>query len=498
MLNNLLSIKIKNRIKLIEKAIKNPIEYQDKILNKHISIAKNTIIGKQYSFDQIKTYNHFKKNIPLFDYNLLENFINRIKKQEQNILWPGKIQWFAKSSGTTNTKSKFIPITNDSLNDNHFKAGKDMLSLYLNNYPENKVLKGKSLMIGGSKKINKISNYYSGDLSAIIIKNLPIWVQLKRLPSMKTALLDDWEEKITHMIQEIKNKNITSISGVPSWTLIIIRQIMKEMNKNCLTEIWPNLELYIHGGVSFEHYKSSFNHYINKKHINYLEIYNASEGFFAIQDEPKKSDLLLLVDYGIFYEFIAMDNGELKHDNIIPLEGVKLNQIYSMVISTNGGLWRYQIGDTIQFTSLQPYKIKICGRTKSFINVFGEELNEHNTNTAIQYACEKTNSIVNEYIAGPIFFNDKTGGHEWFIDFKIKPINLKKFILFLDNKLKKLNSDYEAKRNKDILLKKPIVNVLEKDFFYRYLKSQNRIGGQNKIQRLHNDRKFLSEIIQKL
>ncbi|MBF26175.1 MAG: hypothetical protein CMP49_06690 [Flavobacteriales bacterium] len=498
MLNKLLSIKIENRIKLIEKVIQNPIQYQNKILRQNIDFAKNTIIGKKYNFNKITNYTHFKNNIPLFNYELLQNFITQMKIQKKNVLWPGTIKWFAKSSGTTNNKSKFIPISKESLHDNHFKAGKDMLSLYLNNYPASQFLKGKSLMIGGSQKINRFSNYYSGDLSAIIIKNLPIWVQLKRSPSMKTALLDDWEKKITYIIKEAKNKNITSISGVPSWTLIIIKKIMQDLDVKCLSDIWPNLELYMHGGVSFQNYRESFNYCINKKNINYLELYNASEGFFAIQNEYNKTDLLLLLNHGIFYEFIPLKNGEFNYNSIIPLEDVKLNQIYSMTISTNGGLWRYQIGDTVKFTSLKPYKIKIVGRTKSFINVFGEELNENNANQAIEYACRKTNAILNEYTAGPIFFDDHSGAHEWFIDFNIHPTDLNKFTHHLDSKLKMLNSDYEAKREKNILLKKPKINILQKNFFLNYLKSKNKIGGQNKIQRLHNDRKNLSEIIQKI
>ena len=498
MLNNLIAIKIKNRIKLIERAVKNPIEYQNKILIKNIEYSKTTLFGNKHNFNKIKNYNDFKEQVPLSDYDKLKQYIELAIKHKHDILWPGQIKWFAKSSGTTNNKSKFIPITNESLQLCHFKAGKDMLSLYLRNNPNSKILKGKSLMIGGSTSINKFKYSYSGDLSAIIIKNLPIWVQLKRLPSIKTALLEDWEKKITNIIEESCNQNITNISGVPSWMAVIINQLMDKMDVTCLTDIWPNLELYMHGGISFQNYRKSFNYYINKREINYMELYNASEGFFGIQDQKEKSDLLLLINHGIFYEFIPIEKGQEKEEDVISLENVQINTIYAMVITTNGGLWRYKIGDTIRFTSIKPYKIKISGRTQSFINSFGEELNEDVANLAIEYASNKTNSIVNEYTAGPLFFSDKTGAHEWLIEFQKKPNNLEKFINLLDEKLKILNSDYDAKRNNDILLKNPIVKIVEKDFFYISLKRQNKIGGQNKIQRLHNNRLFLDELIKKL
>tara|TARA_B100000530_G_scaffold336266_1_gene290497 strand:- start:5298 stop:6794 length:1497 start_codon:yes stop_codon:yes gene_type:complete len=498
MLNNLIAIKIKNRIKLIERAIKNPIEYQNKILIKNIEYSKTTLFGDKHNFNKIKNYNDFKDQVPLSDYEKLKQYIELAIKHKHDILWPGKIKWFAKSSGTTNNKSKFIPITNESLKSCHFKAGKDMLSLYLQNNPNSKILKGKSLMIGGSTNINKIKYSYSGDLSAIIIKNLPIWVQLKRLPSIKTALLEDWEKKITNIIEESFNQNITNISGVPSWMAVIINQLMDKMDVKCLTDIWPNLELYMHGGISFQNYRKSFENYINKREINYMELYNASEGFFGIQNQKEKSDLLLLIDHGIFYEFIPIENGQEKEEDIVSLENVQINKIYAMVITTNGGLWRYKIGDTIRFTSIKPYKIKISGRTQSFINAFGEELNEDVANLAIEYASNKTNSIVSEYTAGPLLFSNKTGAHEWLIEFQKKPNNLEKFIHLLDKKLKILNSDYDAKRSNDILLKTPIVKIVEKNFFYISLKRKNKIGGQNKIQRLHNNRIFLDELIKKL
>ena len=497
-INNLLALKIKNRIKLINKVIQNPIGYQENLLKSHIDIAKNTLFGKKHNFEKIKSYENFIELVPIRDYNQFHPYIDLIKNQNADILWPGLIKWFAKSSGTSNNRSKFIPVTQESLENCHFQAGKDMLSIYLNNNPKSNILKGKSLMIGGSTNINKLNSYYSGDLSAIIISNLPFWVKSKQLPRIKTALLKDWEKKIEYIIQEVENKNITSISGVPSWTLIIINKLLEKRGEKYLTDIWPNLELYMHGGISFQNYKESFTKYTESKKINYLEIYNASEGFFGIQNNPEKSDLLLLVNHGVFYEFIPVQDGKEIIDNIVSIKNVKKNQTYSMVISTNAGLWRYKIGDTIRFTQLDPYKIQICGRITSFINAFGEELMVSHANEAIYYSSNKTNSIVNEYVAAPYFYNDKTGCHEWIIEFKKQPKDMKKFGLFLDEKLQKLNSDYEAKRFKDILLKPPKLRVVKTPFFYNILKEEKKIGGQNKIKRLSNDRKFIEYLIKKI
>ena len=499
MLNKLLAIKIKNRIKLIQKAIENPIDCQDQILTNHIRLAKKTIFGKKHDFSNIKNYSQFSKKIPVQDYNSLKKYIDMARMGQKNILWPGKIKWFAKSSGTTKNKSKFIPVTIDSLKKCHFQAGRDMLSIYLNYYPNSQILTGKSLMIGGSTSIHKKNNHYTGDLSAIIIQNLPPWVQLKRMPSMKTALIENWEQKIKQIIQESENKNITSISGVPSWTIMILDKLIKQRHNQCLSEIWPNLELYMHGGINFEPYKNQFNKCMHTKNLNYLELYNASEGFFGIQNDFTKSDLLLLINHGIFYEFQPINTNHNKlNQKVIPLKEVEINKTYSMIITTNSGLWRYEIGDTVTFTSLKPYKIKISGRTQSFINAFGEELQENHANTAIHYACIKTNAIIQDYIAGPYFYHDKSGAHEWFIEFKKPPKKLVNFQYMLDKKLQELNCDYEAKRDGNILLKKPIIHILKKKFFYEMLKSQNKIGGQNKIQRLYNNRDFIIQLIKKL
>ncbi len=496
--NFFLSLKIKNRIKTIENAIQNPIEYQDKILKSNLQFAKQTIFGKEHNFHKIKTYSDFKNNIHINNYESIQKYIELSKKNKKNILWPGKVIWFAKSSGTTQNKSKFIPVTKDSLHSCHFKAGKDMLAFYLNENPQSNILNGKSLMIGGSTSINHNNNYYSGDLSAIIIQNLPIWVQKKRVPSIETALLEDWEKKIKQIIKESIGQNIVSISGVPSWTIIIINELLKKTKQKYIPDIWPNLELYMHGGVHFENYKNTFSDFFNQKKINYLEIYNASEGFFGIQNNSEKSDLLLLINHGIFYEFTPIENGQELTEKTVSLRNVELNKIYAIIITTNGGLWRYKIGDTIRFTCLAPYKIKICGRTHSFINAFGEELKVSDANQAISYACLKSKSIVNEYIAAPHFLPNKSGCHEWIVEFKKAPTDLDVFINLIDEKLKSVNSDYESKRYKNILLKKPIIHQVKKKFFYNILKNKNQIGGQNKVKRLYNNRNFIEDLLKKL
>ena len=497
-LNKIISIKIKNRIKLIDQVVQQPIKYQTEILKSNIKFSKNTLFGVQNNFKKITNYTDFKSLIPINNYENLKPYIKLAQKGEKNILWPKKVRWFAQSAGTTNNISKFIPITEESLQFCHFKSGKDMLAIYLKNYPNSKIFNGKSLMVGGSTNINTNQTYLSGDLSGIIIKNLPLWVQLKRATSLRTTLLKNWEKKIQNIIKETVQKNITNISGVPSWTIIIISTLLQKMEVKCLRNIWPNLELYMHGGVDFNNYKQIFNGFFRERTPNYLELYNASEGFFGIQNEPDKNDLLLLVNQGIFYEFIVMKNGQEIDTQIIPLQEVKLNVIYSMVISTNGGLWRYKIGDTIKFTSINPYKIKIVGRVQSFINAFGEEVNEDHVNETIVYVTQKTNSIIKEYIVAPFFFQDNSGCHEWIIEFEIPPKNINIFKTLLDEKLQSINSDYNAKRNQNLLIKEPIIHVVKRNFFYQLLKEKDKVGGQNKIQRLYNNRNFIELLIKRL
>jgi len=474
-----------------------PFDVQRETLIKLVDKAKNTVYGKQYDFSSIKSIEEFQQRVPIKDYDGLKPYIERLLKGEQNILWPSEIRWFAKSSGTTNDKSKFIPVSREALEDCHFRGGKDILAVYTTNYPETEIFSGKGLTLGGSHQINKINNEsFYGDLSAILIENLPFWASFIKTPSQEIALLSEWEEKLDKITHATIKENVTSIAGVPSWTLVLIKYILEKTGKNNLLEVWPNLELFNHGGVSFEPYKEQFKKLIPSEKMNYMETYNASEGFFAIQDYPTRNDMLLMLDYGIFYEFIPMDEMDNEHPKALHIGDVEQNKNYAVVISTNGGLWRYLIGDTIVFTSLYPHKIKISGRTKHFINAFGEEIIIENAENALKDACEKTGALIKDYTAAPIFMNDdQKGGHQWLIEFEKEPDNPAQFNEFLDLALQKVNSDYEAKRYKDITLDKPVLTIAKKGLFYTWLKNKGKVGGQNKVPRLANNRKYMDELI---
>jgi hypothetical protein len=496
-LNSIFGWIIKKRIHQIELFKKYPEDVQNEWMLKLVQTAQNTEYGKKYGFKDINNYDDFKKNIPINDYESIKHDIIRIKQGEQNILWPTEIKWFAKSSGTTSDKSKFIPVSKESLTECHFKGGKDMLALYYHQKPDSEIFAGKSLVIGGSSQVNRFStDSYYGDLSAILIKNLPFWVENRRVPELSIALMDQWEEKIEKLAQSTINEDVTNISGVPSWTLILLNRILEITGKKNIKEVWPNLELFIHGGVSFIPYKQQFENIIAQP-MNYLETYNASEGFFGIQDDLNQNDLLLMLDYGIFYEFIPEEDFDSENPKTVSISQVETNKNYALVISTNGGLWRYKIGDTIMFTSVNPYKIKVTGRTKMFINICGEEVIIDNAEKAIAKACEKTGALVNDYTGGPIYLqNNKSGGHEWIIEFEKYPDDINYFTEIFDNALKNLNSDYEAKRFADMALKKPIIHPVEKGTFYKWMKSRNKLGGQNKVPRLANNRKYLDQILQ--
>ena len=490
--NSVASWFLKKRINQIELFKKFPNEVQQEVLRKLLVYNIDTEIGKKYDFKSIKNYKDFNNRIASSSYEDISKTIERVRKGEQNIFWSTPIKWFAKSSGTTNSKSKFIPISYESLDDCHYKAGKDMLSLYFNNNEDSQLLAGKCLRLGGSREIYEDNMSYYGDLSAIMIDNLPFWAELSSTPSQKTSLIPEWEEKVKAIIKESLNQKVTSFAGVPSWMLVLLNSVLKETKKDNILEVWENSEVYFHGGVNFEPYKSVYNKLFPSKKFKYYEIYNASEGFFAIQDQNNSSELLLMLDYGIFYEFIPIHNT----DKIIPLSEVELNVNYAIVITTNSGLWRYKIGDTVKFTSLNPYRIKVTGRTKHFINAFGEELIIENAENALAKTAEKNNCKVREYTAAPIYMSsDKSGTHEWLIEFSEHPKDLEKFIKSLDENLKNMNSDYEAKRYKDSTMKMPKVIIARPNLFYDWLSSKNKLGGQNKIPRLSNSREFLDELI---
>ena len=482
-----------HQIELFEKY---PAEVQNDVLLNLVDKAKNTIIGRDFGFSSIKSYEDFSEKVPVFSYENFSDKIELARKGENNIFWPTKIKWFAKSSGTTNSKSKFIPVSDESLEDCHYAAGKDLLCMYLSNNSDSQLFTGKSLRLGGSKTPYEKNGTFYGDLSAILIDNMPFWAEFSSTPSNKTSLMDDWNYKIEAIINETINENVTSLAGVPSWMLVLLNKIIERSDKKYISEIWPNLEVYFHGGVSFKPYLNQYNNILNNNSMHYYEIYNASEGFFAIQHENNSNELLLMLDYGIFYEFIDMKCFETKEEKIIPLYEVEKNKNYAILITTNAGLWRYKIGDTVKFTSLSPYKIIITGRTKHFINVFGEEVIIENTDNVINRLSSKYNLKIVDYTVAPIFMeSNKKGAHEWFIEFSEEPNKNIKIDEIIDKELKKENSDYEAKRYNNFTLEKPKVVVGSKGVFMKWLEINNKLGGQNKIPRLSNNRKFIEKLI---
>ncbi len=486
---------LKKRIHQIELFLKYPNEVQEELLLSLIRTAESTFIGKQYDFSSIKSYQEFIERVPVSTYENLEPLIERTRTGEQNVFWNTPIKWFAKSSGTTNAKSKFIPVSSEALENCHYKASKDLLSLYLNNNEESQLFTGKSLRLGGSKQLYEDNNTFFGDLSAILIENMPIWAEFSSTPSNKVSLMSEWETKIPAIINETIHENVTSFAGVPSWMLVLMNKTLEVTGKGNLLEIWPNLEVYFHGGVSFEPYREQYKKILPGSGFQYYEIYNASEGFFAIQDLNNSSDLLLMLDYGIFYEFIPMDTFGTPEQKVIRLSEVELDKNYAIVITTNAGLWRYMIGDTVRFTSLNPYRIRVSGRTKHHINVFGEELIVENTDKAIAKACKLTNTEVIDYTVAPVFMEGREkGAHEWMIEFKNTPENIGNFRTILDETLQSLNSDYEAKRHNNMTLNPLIINVARTNLFYDWLKEQDKLGGQHKIPRLSNQRNYLEEL----
>ena len=496
LVNSFISWRMKKRFHQIELFMKYPQETQRELLFDLLDMAKNTEWGKKYGFRDISSYEDFRSRVPLHFYESIQDDVERLRAGAQNIMWPTEIKWFAKSSGTTSSKSKFIPVSQEAIEDCHFKAGKDMLSIYCNNKPETKVFSGMSLRLGGSTYINNVDNRsYYGDVSAILIENLPLWVEMRSVPNTRISLMEEWEEKLEAMANTTIREDVSSLAGVPSWMLVLARKVLEKTGKENLHEVWPNLELYMHGGVNFGPYRQQFQELLPLSEFSFLEIYNASEGFFGIQDTSEEGELLLMLDYGIFYEFIPMDQFDGENSPCIPLSEVKTDQSYAVVISTNSGLWRYIIGDTIRFTSLNPYRIKITGRTKHFINAFGEELIIENAETAIQRACDATSCEVDDFTAAPVYMSNSSGAHEWLIEFAREPSDLEAFNKVLDQSLKELNSDYEAKRHKNMALQMPRINVARKGLFYDWLKSKGKLGGQHKVPRLSNNRKHLEEML---
>lgn len=490
---NWLNVKRINQIEIFKKY---PFETQQETLYQLLAKAAKTEWGRKHKYSSISSIKEYQSRFPVQVYEDIVPYVERLRKGESNLLWPGEIKWFAKSSGTTSSKSKFIPMSSEALEDCHYRAAKDIIVLYSFQRPDTRIFSGKSLTLGGSHRMNQFSNdSLYGDLSAILIENAPFWVDIIRTPRQKIALLEDFEEKLDKITRSTVNENVTSISGVPSWYLVLIKQILLYTGKKNLLEVWPNLEVFFHGGISFKPYREQYRKLIDGEQMNYMETYNASEGFFGIQDEPEKSDMLLMLDYGIFYEFIAADKINSGNPPALTISEVETGVNYAIIISTNGGLWRYMMGDTIIFTSLNPFRFVISGRTKHFINVFGEEVIVDNADKALESACKATGAIIADYTAGPVFMNASSkGSHEWIIEFEKAPADIALFTTILDDTLKSVNSDYEAKRFKDLNLIMPLVNQVPKGTFNKWLKTKNKLGGQNKVPRLSNSREYIEDL----
>lgn len=493
------SFVMKSRMPHLEYAITHPIEMQERVLKDLLKQAKNTEYGRRYKFSEINFAHQFENQVPVVSYEDLEPYINRLLQGESNLLWHGKTRWFAKSSGTTGSRSKLIPVTKEGLEECHFRGGRDMLALYLHNHPSSKIFSGKNLSIGGSQVNNFAGNtdVSVANISAIVMKNLPMWAQLKRTPGLKVTMMNNWEEKVKKIVEITTKQNVTCLAGSPMWMLLLLQQITREGHLHHIQDIWPNLEVFFHGSVSFSPYKQLFKELDRDNSLHYQEIYNATEGFFAIQDQVHDPALMLMPNYGIYYEFIPEKDFDNPYPTTIPLSQVETGKYYSIVISTNSGLWRYKIGDTIKFVSTSPYRFLISGRTKHCINVFGEDLFAEQADKALNSTCEKTGCIVQDFTVAPYFYDmSKKGYHEWLIEFVRSPENLREFINTLDKELCKLNEDYAEKRKEDIAIERPIVREVPHGTFYQWLKSNNKLGGQHKIPRLSNSRLYLEEILE--
>lgn len=494
-LNSIASWIMKKRMHQVELFMKYPHDVQNEWLLNLISSAKDTEFGKLHGFKSISNYDQFKQQVPLQDYESLKPYIERTRRGEQNLLWSSEIKWFAKSSGTTD-KSKFIPVSKEFLDGCHYNGGRDMITFHCINNDDTMLFTGKNLALGGSFKTDTFGNHlsYHGDVSAIIIQNLPMWAEYFRAPAVDIALMDNWDNKLEQMAKSMANENVTSLAGVPSWMLVLIKRILELKNVDTIKDVWPNLEVYFHGGVSFTPYRELFKQLFDNKDVAFMQLYSASEGFFGIQDERVSNEMLLMLDYGIYYEFIPVTDVNKPNPKIYNLSETEKGKDYAMLISTNAGLWRYMVGDTIRFTNTEPYRFIITGRTKQYINAFGEELMIHNAEEALKLACEKTKAHIVDFTVAPVFMDQDTGAHEWLIEFEKEPNNIEYFTKVLDDTLKQVNSDYEAKRFNNYVLKVPVLKVLPNGTFYKWLKANNKLGGQYKVPRLSNHRQIVEEV----
>lgn len=488
------------RLRQLDKYATQAEELQIKALRRLVRLARNTEWGHRHGFANISTYEQFATSGPVNTYEELKGYIDRMRHGESDVLWPGRVRWYAKSSGTTNDKSKFIPVSKQALHDTHYRGGTDAVAWYLRTNPRSNMFAGKALILGGSHQPNyNVAGSLVGDLSAILIENINPLVNLLRVPKKSTALLSDFEEKRDRIAREAMNKDVTNLSGVPSWMMSVINRVLEISGKDTLDQVWPNLEVFFHGGVAFTPYRTQYEHLIPSARMHYMETYNASEGFFALQDDPQDKAMSLMVDYGVFYEFIPMTDFGSPEATAVPLWDVETGKNYAMLISTSSGLWRYQIGDTVRFTSTDPYKIVISGRTKSFINAFGEELIVDNAEQGLLFACEQTGAQVSEYTAAPVYMNaEGQCRHQWLVEFSKQPDDMERFARLLDERLQQLNSDYEAKRFKNITLQRLELIAVPQGTFEAWLKSKGKLGGQHKVPRLSNERAIVEEILAKL
>ena len=501
-ITSIASLYFRKRQKELEKHFSSPEELQEKVLHRMLSVGANTLYGWEHGMTAALSYEEFRSSVPVNTYEELKGYIDRMRHGEKDVLWRGQVKWYAKSSGTTNDKSKFIPVSKESLKYTHYMGGNDAVCYYLQNNPKSRIFDGRALILGGSHSPNyNIAGSLVGDLSAILIENINPMVNLVRVPDKKTALTAEFDKKRELIAQQCLNANVTNISGVPSWMMSVLTRVMELSGKQHLEEVWPNLEVFFHGGIAFTPYRKAYEQLITKPDMHYMETYNASEGFFGLQNDPADASMMLMLDYDVFYEFAPMDaiddNGLLTDESkVVPIEGVEVGRNYAMIITTSSGLWRYMIGDTVRFTSVRPYKFIITGRTKSFINAFGEELIVDNAEKGLQYACQQTGAQVREYTAAPVFRSEGVvPHHEWLIEFTKEPDNIDEFARILDTKLQELNSDYEAKRFKDINMVCLKIVKARKDQFDDWLRSKGKLGGQHKVPRLANTRKYIEEIL---
>ena len=501
-LNTTLKWLLQRRLPRIEAMKKDPGAVQQKVFSQLIRAGRHTEWGRKYEYKSIQTVADFQRQVPVSSYEDIFPYIERVMKGEQKVLWPSPVRWFSKSSGTTNARSKYIPVTPESLDEMHFKGGKDMMAMYIANNPDSQTFTGKGLSIGGSLHPNPYgTNSVAGDVSAVVMKNLPPWAQFIRTPTLDVALMDDWEAKLERMANIASQENVTSMLGAPTWGLVLIDKILAKTGKSNILEVWPNFELLVHGAVNFQPYRDLFSQQVfPKKRIYFQEVYNASEGFFAIQDDLSLvGEMLLMLDYGIFYEFVPIDEADQPFPNALTIEEVELDRNYALIVSTNGGLWRYNIGDTVRFTSLYPHRLKVSGRTKHFINAFGEEVIVENAEVAITQACAATGAVIADYTAGPVYMSSRqTGCHEWVVEFKQEPDNQQVFNRVLDETLRQINSDYDAKRFNNYVLKEPRVHVVPRGTFYAWMAQRGKVGGQHKVPRLANSREYLDDILKSL